>query len=149
MKHKAHELTVKTGDVVLIKGDKKNRGKWKMELVKQIIPGRDRNVRAVKLKTGKGELERTIQHLYPLELACDMEEPTKKIELDAKAPEFRPKRKTSEEATNRLKGISIYEDDELYNRDFKYLTPLDSNRGSVWETNNLFTVYWFKLQFCE
>ena len=51
--------------------------------------------------------------LYPLELACDIEEPKKKIELDAKAPEFPPKRKTAEEAKNRLKGISIYKDDEL------------------------------------
>ena len=49
LKHKAHELTVKTGDVVLIKGDEKSRGKWKIGIVKQIIPGRDRNVRAVKL----------------------------------------------------------------------------------------------------
>ena len=104
---------MKTGDVVLIKGDEKNRGKWKMGTVKQIILGRDGNVRAVKLKTGKGEMKRTIQHLYPLELACDIEEPKKKIELDAKAPEFRPKRKTAEEAKNRLKGISIYEDGEL------------------------------------
>ena len=31
LKHKAHELTVKTGDVVLIKGDEKNRGKWECE----------------------------------------------------------------------------------------------------------------------
>ena len=51
---------MKTGDVVLIKSDEKNRGKWKMGIVKQIIPGCDRNVRAVKLKTGKGEVERTI-----------------------------------------------------------------------------------------
>ena len=58
-------------------------------------------------------MERTIQHLYPLKLACDMKEPNKKIELDAKAPEFQPKRKTAEEAKNRLKGISIYGDDEL------------------------------------
>ena len=48
-----------------------------------------------------------------MQLACDMEETKKKIELDAKAPEVRPKRKTAEEAKNRLKGISIYEDDEL------------------------------------
>ena len=107
LKHKALELTVKTGDVVLIKGDKKNHGKWKMGIVKQIIPGCDRNVRAVKLKSGKGEMEQTIQHLYPLELACDMEEPKKKIELDAKATEFHPKRKTAEEAKSRFK------DDEL------------------------------------
>ena len=30
LKHKAHELTVKTGDVVLIKADEKNRGKWEL-----------------------------------------------------------------------------------------------------------------------
>ena len=58
-------------------------------------------------------MEQTIQHLYPLELACDIEKPKKKIELDAKAPEFRSKRETAEEAKNRLKGISNYEDDEL------------------------------------
>ena len=46
-----------TSDVVLIKGDEKNRGKWKMGIVKQIIPGHDRNVRAVKLKTSKSEME--------------------------------------------------------------------------------------------
>ena len=73
-----------------------------MGIVKQIMPGRDRNARAVKLKTGKGEMERIIQHLYPLELACDMEEPKKKIELDAKAPEFSPKRKTAEEAQKQV-----------------------------------------------
>ena len=66
LKHKARELTVKTGDVVLIKGDEKNRGKWKMGIVKQIISGRDGNVRAVKLKTGKGEMERTNSTLVPL-----------------------------------------------------------------------------------
>ena len=82
---------MKTGDVVLIEGDEKNRGKWNMGIVKQIIPGCDRNVRAVELKTGKGEMELTIQHLYPSELACDMEKPKKKIELDAKALNFVPK----------------------------------------------------------
>ena len=104
---------MKAGDVVLNKSDEKNLGKWKMGIVKQIIPGRDRNLRAVKLKTGNGEVERTIQHLYPLELACDMEEPKKKIEFDAKASEFCPKRKTAKEVKNRLKGISTYEDDDL------------------------------------
>ena len=54
LKYKANELTVKTGDAVLIKADAKYHGKWKMGIVKQIIPGRDRNARSVKLKTGKG-----------------------------------------------------------------------------------------------
>ena len=64
----------------------------------QANTGRDRNVRAVKLKTGKGEIELAIQRLYPLELDCDIEETKKRIELDVKASEFRPKRKTAEEA---------------------------------------------------
>ena len=47
-------------------------------------------------------MERTIQHLYRLELACDMEEPRRKIELDAKATEFSPKRKTAEEVQKQV-----------------------------------------------
>ena len=60
MKHKAHQLTVKTGDVVLIKGDEKNRGKWKMEIVKQIIQGRDRNEKNSKTEDWYGTNNSTL-----------------------------------------------------------------------------------------
>ena len=41
-----------------------------------LIVGRDGEVRAAKLRAGRGVLERAIQHLYPLQLACDDPETT-------------------------------------------------------------------------
>ena len=60
----------KMGDAVIIKDEQKNRNHWKLAIVTELIQGRDGITRAAKLKTGKGNLERAIQHLYPLELAC-------------------------------------------------------------------------------
>ena len=37
----------------------------------KLIPGRDGNVRAVKLRAGKSYLERPIQFLYPMKLHVD------------------------------------------------------------------------------
>ena len=54
-----------------------------------------------------------LKRLWLAQQCSNMKEPKKKIELDAKAPEFRPKRKTADKAKNRLNEISIYEDDEL------------------------------------
>ena len=66
---------VSVGDVVIVKTDSRNRGKWLLAIVSDVYPGRDGNIRAVQLRTGKGMLERPIQHLYPLELYCDMSDP--------------------------------------------------------------------------
>ncbi|XP_068674448.1 uncharacterized protein [Montipora foliosa] len=59
------------GDVVIIRSEDKNRGKWPLGVVKELFEGRDGNVRTVKLRAGKTFLERPIQHLYPQELTCD------------------------------------------------------------------------------
>lgn len=61
------------GDVVLIRSDEKNRGKWPLGVVVELFNGRDGVVRAVKLRAGKTFLERPIQHLYPMELTCEIE----------------------------------------------------------------------------
>jgi hypothetical protein len=71
MKNQTKEMNTKPGDVVLIKGDERNRGKWKIGVIDTLIKGRDGIVRAVRLRAGKSYLERTIQQLYPLELSCD------------------------------------------------------------------------------
>ena len=55
--------------VVLIKGEEKNRGLWKIGIVKKLIPGRDGVVGAVKLRAGKSFLERPILFLYPIKFA--------------------------------------------------------------------------------
>ena len=50
LRHKGKCARLKEGDVVLIKGDEKNRGKWKTGVVNKLIPGRDGVVRAVRLR---------------------------------------------------------------------------------------------------
>ena len=59
------------GDVVIIKGDERNRAHWKTGIVEKLIEGKDKVVRGVRLRAGKDHLERAVQHLYPLELCCD------------------------------------------------------------------------------
>ena len=59
------------GEVVLIKSEDKNRGKWKIGIIMDAIEGCDGVVRTVKLHVGTSRLERAVQHLFPLELSCD------------------------------------------------------------------------------
>ena len=61
------------GDVVLIKSDERNRAHWKIGIVKKVMPGKDGKIRAVRLRAGQDFLERAPEHLFPLELQCDVE----------------------------------------------------------------------------
>ena len=87
LKHKTRDQDLKQGDVVIIKGDDRNRNKWKLGVVDQMIKGKDDVVWAVRLRAGKSFLERPIQHLFPLELSCDLKP---KKQLDVQAKEFVP-----------------------------------------------------------
>ena len=79
------------GDVVIIKSEKKSRNTWKLGIVTELIKGRDGITRAAKLRVGTGNLERGhLQHLCPLELSCDWQQPP---QLDANAPTFQPRSK--------------------------------------------------------
>ena len=71
LNHKTKETTLTRGDVVLINGEERNRGKWKIGTVEQLIQGRDGVVKGARLRAGKSYLERPLQLLYPLELTCD------------------------------------------------------------------------------
>jgi hypothetical protein len=74
-----------------VRCEEKNQAKWPHGIVKELFPGKDGVIRAVKLHAGKSYLERPIQHLYPLELSCDRRE-ANPVVLDPEAPPFRPKR---------------------------------------------------------
>ena len=90
LKHnKKRQLSLSRGEVIIIKGEEKNCGHWKLGIVVKLITGRDGAVKGVKLRAGKSYLERPIQHLYPLELSCDMTAGTPIRNLDPKAPVFR------------------------------------------------------------
>ena len=98
--------SLKTGDVVIIYSEEKNRGKWPLGVVMQLFQGRDGVVRAVKLRAGKTYLERPIQHLYPLELSCD--NPRRAVApppLNAEAPVFRPRRDAAVAANLRIRDV--------------------------------------------
>ena len=91
MKHKENLNKLRVGDVVLIKGDSKNRGKWNIGIVLDLHIGKDGEIRAVKLRVRDLIIERPIQHLYPLELSCDINT-VNHVDLDVNAKEFRPRR---------------------------------------------------------
>ena len=56
---------VKAGDVVIIKTDDKNRGKWSLATVERLLPDPNGVTGAVQLRTKNGLLERPAQQLYP------------------------------------------------------------------------------------
>ena len=49
-------VKLNTGDVVIIKSEEKNRGKWQLGVVDKLHLGRDGIVRAVRLQAGKSFL---------------------------------------------------------------------------------------------
>lgn len=112
--HPVKSSTITVGDVMLIKEDEGNRGKWKMRIVDELITGRDGVVRDAKLRAGKSHLERAIQHLYPLELTCDRQTEGPGNELNPDAAEFAPQRETrraARDVRDRLAAIAADEHD--------------------------------------
>ena len=98
---------------MLAKSEEQNRGKWKLGVVETPIEGRDGGVRAVRLKSGKAFIERPIQHLYPLELSCDI--PTRREAQHLRAEtrrEFRPSRRAAVAARDQVRAITRPEDNE-------------------------------------
>ena len=91
MSHDEKEAKFKEGDVVIIKGDDKNRAHWNLGIIEKLIPGKDGIIRAVRLRAGKTFLERAPEHLYPLELSVERSRVTKKTTTQDKTNE-RPKR---------------------------------------------------------
>ena len=71
MTHKTKVVKIDTGDVVMIEGENKMRGKWKFGRVKELYRGTDQEIRSVQIKAAKECLEQPIQLLYPLELNCN------------------------------------------------------------------------------
>ena len=56
------------GDLVIIKGAEWNRDLWRLEVVIKLFKKKGGIVRATKIRCGKSELQRAVQHLYPMVL---------------------------------------------------------------------------------
>ena len=113
LKHGGKLSTPKVGEIVIVKSDAKNRGKWKMGVIERIIPGIDGVVRVAKVRIGETTLERPVQHLFPLELTCDTTAREDRATLNANVPEFKPreKRRAAVEATDKIAAIRVVEED--------------------------------------
>ena len=72
LKHNVKPFNLAVGDVIIIYGEERNRGKWPLGIVQELYPGRDGVIRAAKIKTVNGHLDRPVHLLYPLELSCDV-----------------------------------------------------------------------------
>lgn len=76
---------------MIIRSQERNSGKWPLGVIKKLIMGSDRVVRAGRLHTGKSQFERAMQHLYPLHISCNKTVPTQ-VALKPNAATFRPRR---------------------------------------------------------
>ncbi|GFS69119.1 DUF5641 domain-containing protein [Trichonephila clavipes] len=56
------------GEIVLIGNDYKKRLSWPIAKVIELIPGRDGEIRTVRLKTQLGTVIRPVQRIFPLEV---------------------------------------------------------------------------------
>ena len=53
MVHKTKVVKTDIGNMVMINGDDKRRGKWKIGIVKELFQGKDQKIRSVEIKTAK------------------------------------------------------------------------------------------------
>ena len=91
--------SLKVGEVVLIQSEKRNRGKWPLGVVLDLFHGRDGIVRA-----GKSFMDRPVQHLYHLELACDGERSACELAKENPImPSTRPRRDATVAAELRIR----------------------------------------------
>ena len=96
----------KTGAVVMLKGEAKDRALWKLARVMGNITGKDGKVRGLKLKQGNGYVVER-----PLQLVCDLEiggeEPDWKPNPEAGVfvPRAGPSRRTKEIANAQIRNI--------------------------------------------
>jgi len=96
-----------------MKSDSKNRGTWPLAILNEVYPGSFGVIRAVQLKTTKSMLERSVQHLYPLELECDLSPLVADPRLNPQAQDFRPKRDAASAARVRMRQVADAEQCEL------------------------------------
>lgn len=113
--HKETPCRVQRGDVRIIKDESKNRNKWTLGILEELITGRDGIVRGVKLRAGKKYLERAVQQLYSLELFCDrpqLQEPPRAPVLNPGAPVYTPRRDAAVAAGLRVQEIAQHEQNQ-------------------------------------
>ena len=85
----------KVGDVVLCADEQMSRDYWKLAVVLKLIHSEDDEVRTVLVRNSKlNEVQKSVNHLIPLEI-CTVEDPNPtKADVEVKVPEKRERRST-------------------------------------------------------
>ena len=111
LRSKAKKNQLSKGDVVLIQGDQKNRGRWNIGIVMKLNSGRDGAVRSARIKCGKSMLERAIQHLCLVELSCDLTTETgeNSASLNVNAREYITEQTAAVAAKLQIRDAAEYE----------------------------------------
>ena len=80
----------------VIKSEEKNRGKWPLGIVEELILGNDKVVRGARLRAGKSHIE----------LSCDRSSPAVSTSLNPEAETSRPQRDAAVAADQRIQDIA-------------------------------------------
>ena len=97
------------GEIVLILGEEKNRGRWKKGKVIRIVKGADGLARGVILLHKGKQLERPIQSVCPLEIRSAEYEP-EQVACPKRREPTRERRGAAVDAASRIKNI--FRDDD-------------------------------------
>ena len=93
------------GEVMMIKEEPTNRGKWKLGRIISLIEGKDGVTRGATLRVISGrnpsEIQRPIQKLYSMELKC---QPDEAMTAEKQLP-VQPDEETRNVQTKRMAGI--------------------------------------------
>ena len=103
-KHKCsvgNEQSLKVGQVVIVHEDLIPRIRWNLAVITKLLYSSDGYVRSAKIRTAKGNTDRPITKLYPLEV-YDHSELEKPLTLDSCSE--RPKRKAAIRAMDKIKS---------------------------------------------
>ena len=109
LKHEGKQNVPNVGQVVLIKNDSKNRGKWNIGVITKLYKGWDGVVRGAQLNSWKTTIDRPIQDLYPMELSTEKRKKAEQV-LNPEPKVFRPRRAAAELAKEKIKIWTEEED---------------------------------------
>ena len=90
LKNEGKQNVPNVGQVVLIRNDSKNCGKWNIGVITKLYKGRDGVVRGAQLNLRKTTIDHPIQDLYPMELSTEQRKKAEQV-LNSEAKVFRPR----------------------------------------------------------
>ncbi|GBO33536.1 hypothetical protein AVEN_139184-1 [Araneus ventricosus] len=68
---------ISVGDIVLVGSDNLKRIHWPLGKIIELLPGKDKEIRLIRVKTANSVLLRPVQRIYPLEVPSPTELPSK------------------------------------------------------------------------